>query len=380
MLFTEEHQQFRQVVRSFIEQELNPRVDQWEDDEWIPLHEVFGQMAELGILGLEYEPAYGGQGADHGFSVILAEEMGRAAHGAIGMAVGVQVDMATPSLHQYGSDELKKQYLRPALNGTMVAGVAVTEPDAGSDVAGIRTKAYKDGNEWVINGSKMFITNSLQADWLCTLVRTSNEEGFRGMTQILIPTATEGYQVSKLKKMGMHASDTGLITFDDVRVPVTHTIGVEGRGFQQQMEQFVVERMWANYSAVGSCLLALERTKQYLLQRQAFEKPLMANQYIQFQLADLAAQTDMLREYNYAIAVKRIAGEDITRQATIAKLKGARLIREVADWCLQFHGGMGYMDETWTSRFYRDSRLSSIGGGADEVMLQVLARIDGYWA
>jgi len=380
LLFTDEHQEFRRVVRSFIEQEVNPRVDQWEDDEWIPLHEVFGHMAELGILGLEYDPAFGGQGADHGFSVILAEEMGRAAHGAIGMAVGVQVDMATPSLHQHGSDELKEQYLRPALNGTMVAGVAVTEPDAGSDVAGIRTKAYRDGNEWVVNGSKMFITNSLQADWLCTLVRTSDEEGFRGMSQILIPTATEGYQVSKLKKMGMHASDTGLITFDDVRVPITNTIGVEGRGFQQQMEQFVVERMWANYSAVGSCLLALERTKEYLLQRQAFDKPLMANQYIQFQLADLAARTDMLKEYNYAIAAKRVAGEDITRQATIAKLTGARLIREVADWCLQFHGGMGYMDETWTSRFYRDTRLSSIGGGADEVMLQVLARIDGYWA
>ncbi len=380
MLFTDEHQQFRQVVRSFIEQEINPRVDQWEDDAWIPLHEVFGQMAELGILGLEYDPAFGGQGADHGFSVILAEEMGRAGHGAIGMAVGVQVDMATPSLHQHGSDELRKQYLRPALNGTMVAGVAVTEPDAGSDVAGIRTKAYKDGNEWVINGSKMFITNAVQADWLCTLVRTSDEGGFRGMSQILIPTATKGYQVSKLKKMGMHASDTGLITFDDVRVPVGNIIGIEGRGFQQQMEQFVVERMWANYSAVGSCLLALDRTKEYLLQRQAFDKPLMANQYIQFQLADLAARTDMLKEYNYTIAAKRIAGEDITRQATIAKLTGARLIRDVADWCLQFHGGMGYMDETWTSRFYRDTRLSSIGGGADEVMLQVLARIDGYWA
>lgn len=337
-------------------------------------------MAELGILGLEYDPAFGGQGADHGFSVILAEEMGRAGHGAIGMAVGVQVDMATPSLHQHGSDELRKQYLRPALNGTMVAGVAVTEPDAGSDVAGIRTKAYKDGNEWVINGSKMFITNAVQADWLCTLVRTSDEGGFRGMSQILIPTATKGYQVSKLKKMGMHASDTGLITFDDVRVPVGNIIGIEGRGFQQQMEQFVVERMWANYSAVGSCLLALDRTKEYLLQRQAFDKPLMANQYIQFQLADLAARTDMLKEYNYTIAAKRIAGEDITRQATIAKLTGARLIRDVADWCLQFHGGMGYMDETWTSRFYRDTRLSSIGGGADEVMLQVLARIDGYWA
>jgi citronellyl-CoA dehydrogenase len=380
LLFTDEHHQFRTVVRSFIENEINPRVDEWEENKWIPLHEVFSQMAELGILGLEYDLAFGGQGADHGFSVILAEEMGRAAHGAIGMATGVQVDMATPSLHQYGSTKLKDQYLRPALDGRMVAGVAVTEPDAGSDVSGVRTKAYKDGSEWVINGSKMFITNSLQADWLCTLVRTSDEGGFRGMSQILIPTATEGFSVTNIDKLGMHASDTGLISFDDVRVPIANTIGVEGRGFQQQMEQFVTERMWANYAAVGTCELALSRTKDYLLERKVFGKPLMANQYIQYQLADLAAEVDMLKEYNYVIAGKRIAGEDITRQATIAKLKSARLQRKVADWCLQFHGGSGYMAENWTSRLFRDSRLGSIGGGADEVMLQVLARIEGYWA
>ena len=379
MPLTSEHRMFRQVVRRFVEEEINPRVEEWEEAGEMPLHEVFGQMAELGFLGLEYDPAYGGQGADHLFTVVLAEEFGRADHGSIGMALGVQVDMATPSLHDHGSDQLKERYLAPALGGEMVASIAVTEPDAGSDVAAIKTRAVRDGDQWIINGSKMYITNGLQADWLCLLARTSDAGGSAGMSQIVVPTNLPGFEVSqKLDKLGMRASDTGLLTFTDLAVPAANTIGVVGKGFQQQMSQFVVERMWAAYSAVGSCERALERTVRYLRQRRVFGKPLLDHQYVSYRLAELAAEVDLLRHYNYAAAEAYMRGEDPTRFATIAKLKSGRLHREVADWVLQFHGGVGYMEETWTARFFRDSRLTSIGGGSDETMLGVLARIDGY--
>jgi len=381
MPFSEEHQMFRRVVRRFVEEEINPRVDGWEEAGEMPLHEVFGQMADLGLLGLEYDPAYGGQGADHLFTVVLAEELGRADHGAIGMAVGVQTDMATPSLHQHGSEELKRRHLAPALRGEMVTSIAVTEPDAGSDVAAIKTRAVRDGDHWIINGSKMYITNGLQADWLCLLARTSDEGGHAGMSQILVPTDVAGFEVSrKLDKLGMRASDTGLLTFSDMAVPVSNTIGEVGKGFQQQMSQFVVERMWAAYSAVGACERALDRTARYLRERKVFGKPLLGHQYVSFRLAEIAADLDLLRHYNYATAEAHMRGEDPTRFATIAKLKSGRLMRETADWVLQFHGGIGYMEETWTARFFRDSRLASIGGGSDETMLEVLSHIDGFQA
>jgi citronellyl-CoA dehydrogenase len=381
MQFTAEHQEFRSVVRSFVENEVNPNIPEWEEAGMMPLHDVFSKMGDLGFLGLEYEPEFGGQGADHLFTVILAEEFGRCDHGSLPMALGVQVDMATPSLASFGTPEQKSTYLKPALEGRMVCSIAVSEPDAGSDVAGIRTRAERDGDQWVINGSKMWITNSLQADWLCLLARTSDEGGYQGMSQIIVPTDAPGFSVSKkLDKLGMRASDTGLLSFDDCRVPVANTIGNVGRGFQQQMTQFVVERMWAAYSTVGACELALERTAQYLRERHAFGRPLLANQHLQYSLAELSAEVDMLRTYNYSIAAAYQRGEDTTRQATIAKLTAGRLIRRVADTCLQYHGGMGYVEETWTARFFRDNRLSSIGGGADEVMLQVLARMDGFTA
>ncbi|MDE0131203.1 MAG: acyl-CoA dehydrogenase family protein [bacterium] len=381
MPFSEEHQMFRRVVRRFVEEEINPRVDGWEEAGEMPLHEVFSQMADLGFLGLEYDTAYGGQGADHLFTVVLAEELGRADHGAIGMAVGVQTDMATPSLHQHGSEELKRRHLAPALRGEMVTSIAVTEPDAGSDVAAIKTRAVRDGDHWIINGSKMYITNGLQADWLCLLARTSDEGGYAGMSQTVVPTDADGFEVSrKLDKLGMRASDTGLLTFTDMEVPVSNTIGEVGQGFQQQMSQFVVERMWAAYSAVGSCERALERTARYLRERKVFGKPLLGHQYVSFRLAELAAELDLLRHYNYATAEAYMRGEDPTRFATIAKLKSGRLMRETADWVLQFHGGIGYMEETWTARFFRDSRLVSIGGGSDETMLDVLSRMDGFRA
>jgi citronellyl-CoA dehydrogenase len=379
MRFTDEHHAFRKLVRDVVEREIAPHVDEWERAGTFPAHELFPKLGALGLLGLEYDPAYGGQGADHLFTVVLCEELHRSGAAGIPMAIGVQTMMATPSLHEFGSEELKRRYLEPAIRGTAVCSIAVTEPGAGSDVAGLRTRAVRDGDDWVINGSKLYITNGTQADWLCLLARTSDEGGYRGMSQIVVPTDSPGFTVSRrLDKLGNRSSDTAELFFEDVRVPVSNTIGEIGRGFQQQMAQFVVERMFAAYGAVGSCRHALERTRDYLRQRQVFGKPLLGQQYVAFRLAELAAQVDLLQSHNYACAEAYMAGEDTTRHATVAKLTAGRLLREVADTCLQFHGGMGYMEENWTSRFFRDSRLASIGGGADEVMLQVLARMDGF--
>ena len=381
MTLTDEQERFRTMVRRYVEEKLNPRVPEWEAAEQLPLHDVFAEMAELGLLGLSYEPEYGGQGADPVYTMILAEEMGRCDHGALPMALGVQVDMATPSLARFGTHEQKHRWLRPALAGEMVASIAVSEPDAGSDVAGLRTRAVRDGDEWVITGTKTWITNSLQADWLCLLARTSDEGGYAGMSQIIVPTETQGFSAAKIRdKLGMRASDTGTLTFDDCRVPVANTIGVAGRGFQQQMAQFVVERMWSSYTTVGACDRALERTREYCAERQVFGRPLTGNQYVSYRLAELAAEVDLLRVYNGHLTELAGAGEDATRQATIAKLTAGRLVRKVADTCLQFHGGMGYVEENWPARFLRDNRLTSIGAGADEVMLQVLARLDGFSA
>jgi citronellyl-CoA dehydrogenase len=378
---SDEHRLFRKTLRDLFEREIGPHVDQWERDRTFPAHELFPKLASVGLLGLEYDQAFGGMGADHSFTVIAGEEMGRIDCGGVPMAIAVQMSMATPALHRYGSDELKERYLAPAVAGEMVASIAVTEADAGSDVAGIRTRAVRDGNEWVINGSKLYITNGTQADWLCLLARTGDGGGHRDMSMIVVPTDTPGVAVSrKLEKLGMWSSDTAELAFTDVRVPVDNTIGEIGRGFQQQMVQFQAERLITVYRHIGSIEQALRRTRDYLAARHAFGRPLLANQHIQFTLAELSARHDMLRHYAYAAAAGVCRGEDVTRFATIGKLMGARLQREVADACLQFHGGVGYMDDTWTSRFYRDTRLDSIGAGADEVMLRILARMDGFAA
>lgn len=376
---TDEHQIFRKTLRDLFEREIEPHIDDWEAARTFPAHELFPKLGAVGLLGLEYETAYGGMAADHSFTVVAGEEMGRISCGGIPMAMAVQMSMATPALARYGSDELKAKYLAPSIRGELVASIAVTEPDAGSDVAGIRTRAVRDGDEWVINGTKLYITTGTQSDWLCLLARTSDEPGYRGMSLIVVPTAIDGVVVSaKLEKLGMWSSDTAELSFSDVRVPVSNTIGEIGRGFQQQMVQFQAERLITMYKQVGAIEQALGRTRGYLLERQAFGKPLMANQHLQFALAELSARHDMLKHYARAAADAVLRGEDATRFATIGKLMGSRLQREVADAAVQFHGGIGYMAEHWASRFYRDTRLDSIGAGADEVMLRILARMDGY--
>ncbi len=382
--FTAEHRQFRASVRRFVETEINPNADKWEADAFFPAHELFPKAGELGLFGLEVDPEFGGQGADHTYTLILGEELGRADVAGVPLAIAVQASMATPSLAKYGSDELKTKYLAPALAGQMVTAVAVSEPDAGSDVAGIRTKAVRDGDDWVITGRKMWITNGTQADWLCLLARTvePGEEpktGYRGMSQIIVPTDSPGFSVGrKIEKMGNHSSDTAELVLDEVRVPVSNTVGRVGKGFQQQMGQFQDERLMGAYMATSGARRAIERTGEYLKVRHAFGEPLINNQYLRFKLAELAAEVDLLTQYNYSAAERFTAGQDVTKMATIAKWKTGKLAREVADIAVQFHGGMGYAEEMWPARYMRDSRLISIGGGADEVMLRVIAMMEGW--
>lgn len=379
MRLNDDHRDFTAMVHNLVATEINPYVDQWERDGFFPAHELFPKLAAQGLLGLEYPAEYGGEDAGHVYSMLATEAFGRVHGAGIPMAIGVQTNMATPSLARYGSDDLKRRYLAPAIAGTAVAAIAVTEPDTGSDVSALRTKAVRDGDDLVITGRKMYITNGTQADWLCLLARTSDEGGHRGMSQIIVPTDAPGFSVArKLDKLGNRVSDTAELILDEVRVPATNIIGTPGRGFQQQMQQFIVERMFASYGAVGQCEYALERTREYLLHRHTFGKPLASKQYVAFTLSELTARVELLRSHNLRVVEALDAGEDITRLATIAKLEAGRLLRDTADACLQFHGGVGYMEETWTARFFRDARLASIGGGADEVMLQVLARQDGY--
>lgn len=371
--------EFRSTVRAVWEREVLSHIDEWEADGFFDAHALFPILARHGLLGLSHSAEDGGEGAPMEYQMAMAEELGRGNAAGVAMAVNVQMHMATPSLARFGTPELKERYLRPAIAGEQVAAIAVTEPGAGSDVAHLATKAHRDGDHWVISGQKIYITNGTQADWFCMLVRTSDEGGFRGMSQIIVPAGTEGFEVvRKLDKLGNRVSDTAELRLEDVRVPVSNTIGEAGRGFQQQMQQFVIERLSACFAAVGACEWALGRTRDYLRTRDVFGGPLAQRQYPVFRLTEASAQLELLRALNEKMALMLDAGEDITREATAGKLAAGRLIREVADLAVQYHGGMGYMEENWTARFYRDARLSSIGGGADEVMLQVLARLDGY--
>lgn len=378
MYFTEEHEMFRQSVRAFVEREINPHVDEWEEAGIFPAHDLFKQMGDLGFLGLTYPEEYGGSGLDYWYTVVFAEELARIPCGGVPMGIVVHTDMCTPALAQHGSHELKKRFLEPAIKGEIVGAIGVSEPDAGSDVAAIRTRAVKDGDDYIINGTKLFITNGTQADFICLLARTSDDPGYRGMSLIIVPTNTPGFSVGrKLKKLGNLSSDTAELVFDNVRVPQCNRIGPEGMGFILQMQQFQRERLIANIMAHSSTERVVRATIEYTKQRHAFGRPLIENQWIHFRLVELLTEIEALRQLNYHAVRLLVAGQDVTREASMGKLKAGRLSREVADTCLQFYGGMGYMEETPISRTFRDSRLMSIGGGADEIMIGIIAKLEG---
>ncbi len=375
--FTAEHEAFRRTVRRFVETEINPHVEEWETARLWPAHDLLRKMGDLGLLGLSYPEEYGGGGVDYWYNVVLLEELGRADCAAVPMGIAVHTDMATPALAEFGSEELKRRFLAPAIAGEMVSAIGVSEPDAGSDVASIRTRAAADGNDYVINGAKMWITNGTQADFITLLARTGGERGFRGMSLIVVPTTTPGFSVSrKLEKMGNHASDTAILTFEDVRVPRANRIGEEGMGFILQMKQFQKERLAGALMSTAGMEKIVRMTVDYTRGRQAFGRPLLDNQWIHFRLAELLTEIEALRQLNYHCVRLLVAGEDLTKEVSMAKLKAGRLAREVADACLQFHGGMGYVEEYPMARYFRDARLLSIGGGADEIMLGIIAKYE----
>lgn len=378
MKFTPEHDALRRTLQQVIKNDINPFVDEWERDGIFPAHEVFKKLGDLGLLGLCKPTEYGGSGLDYSYSIVMAEELGGINAGGVGMAIGVQTDMATPALARFGSDEMKREFLAPSIAGDVVACIGVSEPGAGSDVASIKTNARSDGDDYVINGGKLWITNGTQADWMCLLANTGDGPVHRNKSLICLPMKTKGVEVArKLDKMGMHCSDTAQIHFTDVRVPKRNRIGEEGKGFTYQMLQFQEERLWGAAACLKANERTIEETIEYTRQRKAFGKPLLDNQVIHFRLAELKTEVELLRSLVYRACEAYIAGEDVTPLATMAKLKAGRLGRELPDACLQYWGGMGFMNETNVSRAFRDRRLTSIGGGADEVMLSVLCKYMG---
>jgi citronellyl-CoA dehydrogenase len=378
LYFNDEHEAFRQMVRRFVETEINPYVEAWEAQRIFPAHELFKKMGNLGLLGLSYPEEYGGGGVDYWYSVVFLEEIGRIHCAGVPMGIAVHTDMATPALAEFGSHELKQRFLAPAIAGDMVAAIAISEPDAGSDVAAIRTRAEADGDDYVINGAKMWITNGTQADFVTLLARSSGEHGFKGMSLIVVPTDTPGFSVShKLEKLGNHSSDTAILSFDNVRVPKANRIGEEGMGFSLQMKQFQRERLAAVLMSISGMERAIRMTINYGRERQAFGKPLIENQWIHFKIAELLTEVEALRQLAYHCVRVMVVGGDMTKEVSMAKLKAGRVAREVADTCLQFHGGMGYVEEYPMARYFRDARLLSIGAGADEIMLGIIAKCEG---
>ncbi len=374
---TPEHRTFRDTVRKFAEEELAPRAREFDEAGRFDTR-LYKKMGDLGMLGLRFDPRWGGAGLDWSYTAILFEELTRGGNAGVTMGISVQTDMATPSLHQFGSDDLRRQFLAPAIAGELVSAIAVTEPEAGSDVAGIKTRAVRDGDDWVINGSKIYITNAATAHWLCLLAVTDPDAGYGGFSQIIVPTDTPGFRFELLDKIGNWGSDTGLLYFEDVRVPTAYTIGEPGRGFQQQMMQFQDERLVAAISTIAGAQHLWDETRKHAEERKLFGTTLIKMQVTQFKFVEMLTQITAARELVYSCVRKRICGEDATREISMAKLFCGRTSRSVADECIQLHGGYGYMKESAAGRAFVDTRLISIGGGSDETMIHYLAKILGF--
>jgi citronellyl-CoA dehydrogenase len=374
-LYTADHLELQRSAGKLIEAEINPQVDAWEAAGLFPAHQVFRRFAELGLLGISKPKAYGGLELDYSYAIAFAEVLGDISCGGVPLAVGVQTDMCTPALARHGSDRLRAEYLAPSIAGDLVGCIGVSEPEAGSDVSRIRTTARSDGDDYVIDGGKLWITNGTQADWMCMLANTGDGPPHQSKSLIVVPLRAAGVTVArKLDKLGMRSSDTAQIFFESVRVPKRNRIGEQGMGFVYQMQQFQEERLWAAASVLRPMERAVSETADYAGSRVAFGKRILDNQVVRFRLAELRTKIEMLRSLIYRAVQDYVDGEDVTTLASMAKLSAGRLVREVADSCLQYHGGMGFMNETPISRFYRDGRVASIGGGADEIMLEIISK------
>ncbi len=375
-LFTDEHEQLRESIRSFAQKELAPHADEWEETTFPD--SVFTRMGELGFLGLDKPEEYGGQGGDYYSALVLAEEIGHSNCGGLAMGVAVQTDMAMPPILAFGTEEQKQQWAAPAIAGTKILCLGITEPDAGSDVKGIKTRAVKDGDEYVINGSKTYITNGHRADVIVLVTKTDPDVGYDGFTLFLVPMDAPGViREQKLKKMGMHASDTALLAFQDVRVPESAVLGQVGRGFYHIMWELQGERLIGAAGSVAGAQRVFDRTLVYAKERHAFGRPIGNFQVIRHKFAEMATKLETARQMVYMTAWRQQNGDYPVREISMAKLYASRIACEVADECLQIHGGAGYMKEYGIERAWRDLRLNRIGAGTDEIMLEVIGRSYG---
>jgi alkylation response protein AidB-like acyl-CoA dehydrogenase len=375
-IFTEEHEALRESIRAFVERELAPHAEEWEETTFPD--SVFHRMGELGFLGLSMPEAYGGQGGDYYCNLVLAEELSRSHSGGLAMGLAVHTDMATPPILQFGTEEQKQRYLVPSIRGEKISCLGITEPDAGSDVAGIRTRAVRDDDEWVINGSKTYITNGHRADYIVLVTKTDPDAGYDGFSLFLVDMDLPGVvREKKLQKLGMHASDTALLAFQDVRVPADALLGQLGKGFYQIMWELQGERLIGAAGCVAGAQAAFDRTLAYALERKAFGREIGHFQSIRHKFAAMATKIEASRQLVYATAWRFANGEYPVREISMAKLHAAQMCCEVADECLQIHGGAGYMREYGIERAWRDLRLNRIGAGTDEIMLDVIGRSYG---
>jgi len=375
--FGDEHAIFRKSVRDFCENEIKPHVEEWEEAGIFP-REIFTEMGKLGFLGIRFPEKYGGAGLDWWYTACFIEELPRSMCGGVPLSIMAHTDMATPIINLLGTEEQKQEFLAPAIKGEKIAAICVTEPNAGSDVAGIRTTAKKDGGDYVINGSKTFITNGTRADFLMLAAKTNPEAGHAGMSLFTFPTDVKGYSITrKLNKLGNRSSDTAELSFEDCRIPKRYILGEEGQGFIYAMKNFQGERLVAALSATAGTALALEETMRYVHEREVFGRPLSKFQVTRHKIADLATRVEASRAITYHAVNLYNDGIECTKEVSMAKIFAADASRVVIDECLQLHGGYGYVEEYYIARAYRDTRLMPIGGGTTEVMKEIVSRLMG---
>ena len=376
MYFTDAHEELRTHVRRFLEKEVQPHLEEWEEKTFPD--SIMRRFGELGFLGLRYPVEYGGQAGDYFSAVVLSEEMARIAAGGLGMAVAVQSEMATPPVFRFGTEEQKQRWLVPAIKGEQIAALAITEPDAGSDVAGITTVARRFGDEFIVNGRKIFITNGARCDWALVVTKADRERGHKGFNLLLIEKGTPGFEVSRtLQKLGMHSSDTAELVFEECRVPVANLIGDEGDGFKNLMWELQGERMIAAAGAIAGAARVFEYTMDYARERKAFGQPIAQFQVIKHRLVDMGTKIASVQAFVYQTAKKWDEGEYPVREISQAKLLATQVACEVADDAIQILGGHGYMREFPVERAWRDARLARIGAGTDEIMKEIIAKTYG---
>jgi alkylation response protein AidB-like acyl-CoA dehydrogenase len=375
-IFTDEHEALRESIRGFVIKELAPHAEEWEETtfpDW-----VFKRLGELGFLGLDKPEEYGGQGGDYYSSLVLAEEIVHSRSGGLAMGVAVQTDMAMPPILAFGTEEQKREWVVPAIAGDAILCLGITEPDAGSDVAAIKTRAVRDGDEYVINGSKTYITNGHRAHAIVLVTKTDPDAGYDGFTLFLVPMDADGViREKRLEKLGMHASDTALLAFQDVRVPATAVLGQVGKGFYHIMWELQGERLIGAAGCVAGAQRVFDQTLQYATERTAFGRQIGKFQVNRHKFAEMATKIEAARQLVYTTAWRFQNGEYPVREISMAKLYAARVAVEVADECIQLHGGAGYMKEYGVERVWRDMRLNRIGAGTDEIMLDVIGRSYG---